>query len=98
MRSRIWAGRGRPGRARGGRSGSARGGRTDLVDVGGFHVVLGATGGAGRALVGELARQGHRVRAVSRRARGSWPDGVEAVPADLMNSEDVRRACRAAAV
>ncbi len=60
--------------------------------------MLGATGGAGRALVGELARQGRRVRAVSRRAAGPWPNGVETVPADLMRSEDVRKACKDAAV
>jgi nucleoside-diphosphate-sugar epimerase len=60
--------------------------------------VLGATGGAGRALVTELLRQGRRVRAVSRRATGPWPTGVEAVPADLLRSEDVRKVCRDAAV
>ena len=32
-----------------------------------LHVVLGATGGAGGALVRELASRGHRVRAVSRK-------------------------------
>jgi len=32
-----------------------------------LHVVLGATGGAGGALVSELAGRGHRVRAVSRK-------------------------------
>ena len=69
-----------------------------MVEAGGYHVVLGATGGAGHVLVSELARQGQRVRVVSRRAAGPWPTGVEAVPADIMRADDVRRACRDAAV
>ena len=69
-----------------------------MADLAGWHVVLGATGGAGRALVAELARQGRRVRAVSRSATGPWPTGVEAVPADILRSEEVRKACRDAAV
>jgi len=54
--------------------------RSEIVaETGGYHVVLGATGGAGRALVAELARQGRRVRAVSHRASDPWPKGAEAV-------------------
>ena len=60
--------------------------------------MLGATGGAGRALVAELARQGRRVRAVSRRATDPWPKGVEAVTADILRADEVRKACRDAAV
>ena len=69
-----------------------------MAATGGYHVVLGATGGAGRALVAELARQGRRVRAVSRRAPDPWPKGVEAVTADILRSDEVRKACRDAAV
>src|SRR4051812_49334784 len=69
-----------------------------MVGTGGYHVVLGATGGAGRALVAELARQGRRVRTVSRRATEPWPKGVEAVTADIMRSDELRNACRDAAV
>ncbi len=69
-----------------------------MAEIAGWHVVLGATGGAGRALVAELVRQGRRVRAVSRSAADPWPKGVEAVPADLLRSEDVRKVCRDAAV
>jgi nucleoside-diphosphate-sugar epimerase len=69
-----------------------------MAELAGWHVVLGATGGAGRALVAELLRQGRRVRAVSRSATGPRSTGVEAVPADLLRSEDVRKVCRDAAV
>ena len=69
-----------------------------MAETGGYHVVLGATGGAGRALVAELARQGRRVRAVGRRASEPWPKGVEAVTADILQSDEVRKACRDAAV
>jgi nucleoside-diphosphate-sugar epimerase len=54
--------------------------------------------GAGRALVAELARQGRRVRAVSCRASEPWPNGVQAVTADIMRADEVRKACRDAAV
>src|SRR4051812_20908693 len=69
-----------------------------VADTRGYHVVLGATGGAGHALVTELARQGRRVRAVSRRASEPWPKGVEAVTADILRADEVRKACRDAAV
>jgi NAD(P)-dependent dehydrogenase (short-subunit alcohol dehydrogenase family) len=69
-----------------------------VAETGGYHVVLGATGGAGRALVAELARQNRRVRAVSRRASEPWPTGVEAVTADILRADEVRKACRDAAV
>jgi uncharacterized protein YbjT (DUF2867 family) len=69
-----------------------------VAETGGYHVVLGATGGAGHAVVRELARRGQRVRVVSRRAAGPWPPGVEAVPADILRPDDIRRACRDAAV
>jgi nucleoside-diphosphate-sugar epimerase len=48
--------------------------------------------------VAELARQGRRVRAVSRRAAEPWPNGVEAVTANILRSDEVRTACRDAAV
>ena len=47
-----------------------------------LHVVLGATGGAGGAVVSELAGGGHRVRAVSRKPAADPPEGVEQVAAD----------------
>jgi putative NADH-flavin reductase len=69
-----------------------------VAEAGGYHVVLGATGGAGRALVAELARKGHRVRAVSRRATDPWPNGVESVTADILRADEVRKACRDEAI
>ena len=63
-----------------------------------LHVVLGASGGTGSAIVRELADRGHRVRAVSRRGDADLPAGVEGVAADITNAEQIRRACGGAAV
>lgn len=65
----------------------------------GLHVVLGASGGIGRALVRELARRGDRVRAVHRNARSDGlPDGVEALAVDISSAGGARTACAGAAV
>jgi len=69
-----------------------------VAETRGYHVVLGATGGAGQALVAELVRQGHRVRAVSRHAAGPRPKDVEAITADILRPDEARQACRDAAV
>jgi nucleoside-diphosphate-sugar epimerase len=63
-----------------------------------LHVVLGASGGTGSAIVRELADRGHRVRAVSRRGGAGLPAGVEEVAADIMDPEQARRACEGAGV
>ena len=63
-----------------------------------LHVVLGATGGAGGALVRELAGGGRRVRAVSRTPAADLPEGVEALAADAANPAQARTACQGAAV
>jgi nucleoside-diphosphate-sugar epimerase len=69
------------------------------MDVHGqLHVVLGATGGAGGALVGELARRGHRVRAVSRHPAAGLPEGVERLAADTGDPAQARSACQGATV
>ncbi|MCO1659793.1 NAD-dependent epimerase/dehydratase family protein [Pseudonocardia humida] len=68
------------------------------MPVSDLHVVLGATGGIGRALVRELAAQGRRVRAVSRRLGTDLPPGVEAVAADVSTADGSRAACAGAAV
>ena len=63
----------------------------------GLHVVLGASGGLGRALVGELMRSGRSVRAVSR----SIPEGLaatETMAVDISTLEGARRACVGASV
>jgi nucleoside-diphosphate-sugar epimerase len=62
------------------------------------HVVLGATGGTGSAVVRELLARGLRVRAVTRGAGGAMPAGVERVVADVGTIEGGRQACHGAAV
>jgi nucleoside-diphosphate-sugar epimerase len=62
------------------------------------HVVLGATGGAGRAVVNELADRGHPVRAVSRSGGSGVPEGTEIITADCTDGDAAREACDGAAV
>jgi nucleoside-diphosphate-sugar epimerase len=62
------------------------------------HVVFGATGGAGGALVRELAADGLRARAVSRKPVANLPDGVEHVSADAVDAAQAREACQGAGV
>ena len=63
-----------------------------------LHVVVGATGGAGGALVSELAGGGHRVRAVSRTPAADLPEGVEPLAADAADPAQTRTACAGATV
>ena len=51
----------------------------------GLHTVLGATGGAGRAIAEELIAQGHRVRSVNR--SGTPLPGAESLAADVETAE-----------
>ena len=61
--------------------------------------VLGAAGGAGRAITHELAARGHEVTAASRSATTrSWPHGVTSVATDLDDRHATRAACRDAEV
>ncbi len=62
------------------------------------HVVFGATGGAGGAILQELVAQGRRARAVSRRPIPNLPDGVEHVSADATDAAQAREACKGAGV
>jgi nucleoside-diphosphate-sugar epimerase len=62
------------------------------------HVVLGAAGGTGSAVVRELAARGLRVRAVTRAGTADVPEGVEQVAADVGTTDGARRACAGAAV
>lgn len=64
----------------------------------GLAVVLGATGGTGRSIIEELAREGRRVRAVSRGPVAGLPATVEHVAADLYDPAGARRALDGAAV
>lgn len=63
-----------------------------------LDVVLGATGGAGGALIRELAGRGHRVRAVSRKPAPDLPEGVEPLAADAADPAQTRTACQGATV
>jgi nucleoside-diphosphate-sugar epimerase len=63
-----------------------------------LHVVVGATGGAGGALVSELAGRGDRVRAVSRKPPADLPEGVEPLAADAADPAQTRAACQGATV
>ncbi len=69
-----------------------------MANTNDLHVVLGGTGGVGSAVVRELARQGRRVRAVSRTGTGALPAGVESVAADTSTTEGARTACAGAEV
>jgi nucleoside-diphosphate-sugar epimerase len=65
----------------------------------GLHVVLGASGGLGSAVVWQLVQQGKRVRAVSRSAeRVNLGHRIEAVRADITDPTQMRMICQDAAV
>jgi nucleoside-diphosphate-sugar epimerase len=59
---------------------------------------LGAAGGTGSAVVGELGVRGLPVRAVTRTGAADVPEGVEQVAADVATLDGARRACAGAAV
>ena len=62
-----------------------------------LHVVLG-TGPAGRTLIDELVRRGHRVRSVTRRGDVELLDGVQRVTADVADAEQAAAAANGASV
>jgi nucleoside-diphosphate-sugar epimerase len=68
------------------------------MGTGDLHVVVGASGGTGAAIVRELARRGHRVRAVNRAGNADAPAGVERLAADVATAEGAKAACAGAAV
>lgn len=63
-----------------------------------MHVVFGATGGSGSAVVRALLAQGKRVRAVNRSGRAALPPEVEVVRADAADPASARAASAGAAV
>jgi nucleoside-diphosphate-sugar epimerase len=69
-----------------------------MPDAADLHVVLGASGGIGGAVVRELARRGHRVRAVNRAGDADVPGGVERLAADVATGDGARAACDGAGV
>lgn len=80
------------------RTGGNGTGVTGTGKTGELHVVLGASGGTGAALVKELAARGRRVRAVARHRADDLPHGVEALTADLSVPVQLARAVDGAAV
>jgi nucleoside-diphosphate-sugar epimerase len=68
------------------------------LNVAGDHVVIGAGGGTGSAVVRELAGRDLRVRAVTRSGNADAPEGVEQVAVDVGSPEGARQACEGAAV
>ena len=69
-----------------------------MEDVDKIHVVVGASGGTGSALVRQLASQGRRVRAVNRSGTMTAPAGVEVVAADATRPEQMQEVCKGAGV
>lgn len=64
-----------------------------------LHVVLGGSGGVGRAVVTRLSQQGKQVRAVNRSGNiDDLPDGVEIKGADVLNRDEVVAVCAGTAV
>lgn len=62
-----------------------------------LHVVIGARGGVGQAVVHRLIEQGTLVRAVSR-GKADVPAGVEHLAADLLQRDQAATACQGASV
>jgi nucleoside-diphosphate-sugar epimerase len=58
----------------------------------GIHVVFGANGGLGQALIRQLVAQGKRVRAVTRSSQATAQLGIELVQADALDAAAARQA------
>lgn len=69
-----------------------------MPDTHDVHVVLGASGGVGGAVVRALVARGKRVRAVNRGGKIDAPTGVEVIAGDASNPESARQVCHGAAV
>lgn len=61
-----------------------------------LHVVFGASGGIGNAVVRSLVRKGKSVRGVNRTGAAVVPDAVEVVAANLLNTSEAERAAEGA--
>ena len=59
-------------------------------------VIIGATGGIGRALTLGLADRGYpdTIHALSRSGGGNWPDGVEAGTIDILDEDSIATAAQ----
>lgn len=64
-----------------------------------LHVVLGGSGGVGRAVVTQLVEHGKQVKAVNRSGNiADLPDGVKIMAANALKREDMIAACAGASV
>lgn len=63
-----------------------------------LHVVVGASGGTGQAIVRELHAAGRRIRAVNRSGRMTLPAGVDAIAGDATDVDRMQDVCAGAAV
>lgn len=61
-----------------------------------LHVVLGASGGIGNAVVKVLAEQGKTVRGINRSGKAKVPHGVKMIAADLRNLDEAVKASEGA--
>jgi nucleoside-diphosphate-sugar epimerase len=69
-----------------------------MSDADKVHVVVGASGGTGSALVRELSSRGRRVRAINRSGQANLPAGVEVLAGDATDPRRMRQVCRGAGV
>jgi nucleoside-diphosphate-sugar epimerase len=63
-----------------------------------LHVVIGASGGTGSAIVRELVARGKRVRGVNRSGHADLPSVVEMLNADATDPNRMREVCQGATV
>ena len=63
-----------------------------------LHVVFGASGNAGSAILQELVRKGFNVRGINRSGKADVPEGVEMVKADIFNKQESKLAINNASV
>jgi len=63
-----------------------------------LHVVFGASGNAGSAIIRELVRRKLNVRGVNRSGIANVPEGVEMVKADILNKQESKLAIKDASI
>jgi nucleoside-diphosphate-sugar epimerase len=69
-----------------------------MTEANELHVVIGASGGTGSAIVRELIVRGKRVRGVNRSGHANVPSVVEMLKADATNPSHMREICQGATV
>jgi nucleoside-diphosphate-sugar epimerase len=69
-----------------------------MTEANELHVVIGASGGTGSAIVRELVARGKRVRGVNRRGHANVPSVVEMLKADATDPSSMREVCQGATV